>query len=72
MKQKLLNLRHAAAAAVGVGTLAVSTGAHAALNGTVKTAIEGGFSDAAEAVGLMIVGFAGIFAVKLVMRLFNR
>ncbi|WP_268864946.1 hypothetical protein [Kingella kingae] len=38
----------------------------------VKTAIQGGFTDAQEGMGLMVVGFAALFAVGLVIRLVRK
>lgn len=64
--------RNQVIAAVGTGLAVASTSANAALADGVKNAINGGFSDANEAAGLMVIGFAGIFAVLLVMRLIKR
>lgn len=46
--------------------------ANAALTEGVKNAITGGFADAQEGAGLMIVGFAAIFGIMLIKRLFTR
>ena len=59
--------------AVGAVSMAVApVAANAALPAAVETAIQGGFTDANSARGLMIVGFAGLFAIGLVMKLLRR
>lgn len=57
--------------AFGVAAVVPAT-ANAALPAAVQTAIEGGFTDAQSAMGWMIVGFAGLFAIRLVVRLINK
>ena len=61
MKQKLLAL----------AVLAVPTSAFAALPTGVDTAISGAGTDAATALGLMIVVAVGIWALRKVVRLFG-
>lgn len=59
--------------ALGAVSMAVApVAANAALPAAVETAIQGGFTDANSAMGLMIVGFAGLFAIGLVMKLLRR
>ena len=52
--------------------MALPAMSHAALTSDVKTAIQGGFTDAQEGMGLMVVGFAALFAVGLVIRLVRK
>lgn len=61
-----------AAVTTTVVAFVVPTSAHAALATEVKTAIQNGFTDGQEAMGLMIVGFAALFAIGLVLKLLKR
>lgn len=63
MKRKLLALAALAAA---------SAPAFAELPAGVEASIQGAYTDAAAAVGLMIIGAALIFAAKKVLGLFGR
>lgn len=69
MIKKLKTAAYAAPLAV---LAALPMTANAALNEGVKNAINGGFSDAQEGAGLMIIGFAAIFGIMLIKRLFAR
>lgn len=64
--------RSAGMAAIAVSMAVAPVAANAALPQAVQTAIEGGFTDAQSAMGWMIVGFAGLFAIRLVVRLINK
>lgn len=64
--------RSAGMAAVAVSMAVAPVAANAALPDAVQKAIEGGFTDAQSAMGWMIVGFAGLFAIRLVVRLINK
>ena len=57
------------AAAVLTAISALPMAANAALSDTVKNAINGGFTDAQEAAGLIIGGLAVLFGILLVKRL---
>ena len=57
------------AAVVLTAISALPMAAHAALPEPVKNAINGGFSDANEAAGLIIGGLAVLFGILLVRRL---
>lgn len=57
------------AAAVTAALMTLPMAAHAELPSGVKTAIQGGFSDANEAAGLIIGGLAVLFGILLVRRL---
>ena len=57
--------------AIGAAAVVPAT-ASAALPAAVENAINGGFTDAQTAMGWMIVGFAGLFAIRLVVRLINK
>ena len=46
--------------------------ANAALAEGIKTAITNGFSDVQEGAALIVVGFAALFGIRLIMRLFGR
>lgn len=69
MIKKLKTAAYAAPLAV---LAALPLSAQAALTDGVKNAITGGFADAQEGAGLMIVGFAAIFGIMLIKRLFTR
>nr|DAX85104.1 MAG TPA: coat protein [Inoviridae sp.] len=69
MIKKLKTAAYAAPLAV---MAALPLSAQAALTDGVKNAITGGFADAQEGAGLMIVGFAAIFGIMLIKRLFTR
>lgn len=71
---KYMNLIKTKTAAVVafVTAMALPAMSHAALTSDVKTAIQGGFTDAQEGMGLMVVGFAALFAVGLVIRLVRK
>ena len=64
--------RSAGMAAVAVSMAVAPVAANAQLPQAVQQAIEGGFTDAQSAMGWMIVGFAGLFAIRLVVRLINK
>lgn len=64
--------RNAVVATSATGLALIPTVSHAALTPEVKTAIQGGFTDAQEGMGLMVVGFAALFAVGLVIRLVRK
>lgn len=70
--QSVTSTRNKVVAASATGLMLVSTSSHAALAADVKSAIQGGFTDANEAAGLLVIGFAGLFAVMLVVKLFRR
>ena len=57
--------------ALTVLSVASVTSAHAALDAAVTTAISGAGTDAATAVGLMIVVAVSIWALRKVARLFG-
>lgn len=46
--------------------------ANAALAEGIKTAITNGFADVQEGAALIVVGFAALFGIRLIMRLFGR
>ena len=46
--------------------------ANAALADGIKNAITGGFADVQEGAALIVVGFAALFGIRLIMRLFGR
>ena len=69
MIKKLKTAVYAAPLAV---LAALPLSAQAALDDGVKTAINGGFSNAQEGAALILVGLAGLFGIRLVMRLFGR
>ena len=64
--------RSAGMAAVAVSMAVAPVAANDQLPQAVQQAIEGGFTDAQSAMGWMIVGFAGLFAIRLVVRLINK
>lgn len=69
LKQKLATAKkYLAATSVGISMAVMSLPTHAALNDSIKNAINGGFGDANEAAGLVIAGLAGIFAIMLIRR----
>lgn len=69
MIKKLKTAAYAAPLAV---LAALPLSAQAALTEGVKTAITNGFADVQEGAGLMVVGFAALFGIRLIMRLFGR
>lgn len=69
MIKKLKTAAYAAPLAV---MAALPMSANAALTDGVKNAITGGFSDAQEGAALIVVGFAALFGIRLIMRLFGR
>ena len=69
MIKKLKTAAYAAPLAV---MAALPLSAQAALTDGVKNAITGGFSDAQEGAALIVVGFAALFGIRLIMRLFGR
>lgn len=70
---KMIKKLKAAAYAAPLAVLAaLPLSAQAALTEGVKTAINNGFSDAQEGAGLILVGLAALFGIRLVMRLFGR
>jgi hypothetical protein len=75
-KEKIMKMIKKLKTAVYAAPLAVLAAlplsAQAALTEGVKNAITGGFADAQEGAGLMIVGFAAIFGIMLIKRLFTR
>lgn len=70
---KMIKKLKAAAYAAPLAVLAsLPLSAQAALDDGVKTSINGGFSNAQEGAALILVGLAGLFGIRLVMRLFGR
>ena len=69
MFKKLTAAPYAALLAV---MAALPVTANAALADGIKNAITGGFSDAQEGAALIVVGFAALFGIRLVMRLFGK
>lgn len=75
-KEKIMKMIKKLKAAVYAAPLAVMAAfplsAQAALPDGVKNAITNGFADAQEGAGLILVGLAALFGIRLVMRLFGR
>lgn len=70
---KMIKKLKTAAYAAPLAVLAVlPMTANAALTEGVKNAITGGFADAQEGAALIVVGFAALFGIRLIMRLFGR
>jgi hypothetical protein len=69
MFKKLTAAPYAALLAV---MAALPVTANAALAEGIKTAITNGFSDVQEGAALIVVGFAALFGIRLIMRLFGR
>lgn len=69
MIKKLKTAAYAAPLAV---LAALPLSAQAALADGVKTSINNGFADAQEGAGLILVGLAALFGIRLIMRLFGR
>lgn len=69
MIKKLKTAAYAAPLAV---LAALPMTANAALAEGIKTAITNGFADVQEGAALIVVGFAALFGIRLIMRLFGR
>ena len=69
MIKKLKTAAYAAPLAV---LAAIPMTANAALADGIKNAITGGFADVQEGAALIVVGFAALFGIRLIMRLFSR
>lgn len=69
MIKKLKTAAYAAPLAV---LAALPMTANAALADGIKNAITGGFADVQEGAALIVVGFAALFGIRLIMRLFGR
>lgn len=69
MIKKLKTAAYAAPLAV---LAAIPMTANAALAENIKTAITGGFADVQEGAALIVVGFAALFGIRLILRLFGR
>lgn len=69
MFKKLTAAPYAALLAV---MAALPVTANAALAEGIKTAITNGFADVQEGAALIVVGFAALFGIRLIMRLFGR
>jgi hypothetical protein len=69
MIKKLKTAAYAAPLAV---LAALPLSAHAELADGIKKAITGGFADVQEGAALIVVGFAALFGIRLIMRLFGR
>ena len=70
---KMIKKLKAAAYAAPLAVLAsLPLSAQAALVDGVKTSINNGFADAQEGAGLILVGLASLFGIRLIMRLFGR
>ena len=66
---KLMKTMKTKAAVVVAAISALPMAAHAALSDDVKNAINGGFTDAQQAAGLIVGGLAVLFGILLVKRL---
>lgn len=68
---KTLNAKTVGAIAT-VSAAAVAVPARADFISEVKTAVETGFSNSTTVATAIVIGFAGIFAIKLVLRLIGK
>lgn len=59
-------------AIAAVSAAAIALPARADFVADVKNAVEGGFTNATTVATAIVIGFAGIFAIRLVLRLIGR